>query len=133
MQWRRAVVGNATFDLGHLWPFEFTIEVDEKEGKPNQSYRLFVEFSMHCFTRGIKKDERYDADRIYRDSREERLFDEERYKLSLRLQDIIRTIGTRRCFHTGHGNFFLLSCWTRREIDANIPFTSKCRVKDEKG
>jgi hypothetical protein len=69
MQWRSAVVGKATFDLGHLWPFEFVFEVAEKAGKRGQSYRLFVEFGMHCFTRGIKREERYGGDRVYRDSR----------------------------------------------------------------
>jgi hypothetical protein len=39
-------------------------------------------------------------------SREVRLFDEQRYTHSLRLPEVIRAIGDRRCFHTGHDNFF---------------------------
>jgi hypothetical protein len=38
--------------------------------------------------------------------REVRLFDERRYTHSLRLPEVIRSIGDRRCFHTGHDNFF---------------------------
>jgi hypothetical protein len=132
MQWRSAVVGKATFDLGHLWPFEFVFEVAEKAGKRGQSYRLFVEFGMHCFTRGIKREERYGGDRVYRDSREERLFDEEQYNLSFRLPDIIRTIGTRRCFHTGHGNFFTIelmdSDGNRREYSIYFKVSRKGRA-----
>jgi len=41
-----------------------------------------------------------------------RLFDE-RYKQSLRLPAVIRSIGNRRCFHTGYDN-----CFTVELIDA---------------
>jgi hypothetical protein len=48
----------------------------------------------------------YLADLAYADSREVRLFDKQRYTHSLRLPEVIRSIGECRCFHTGHDNFF---------------------------
>jgi hypothetical protein len=106
MKWRPARIGDRTYDLCHLHPFSFDFVVAAKDGKPEQRYGIDVIFSLHCFSRGIAEGAAYLADLAYADSREVRLFDEQRYTQSLRLPEVIRSIGDRRCFHTGHDNFF---------------------------
>jgi len=106
LKWRATSIGGNIYDLSHLDEFDFDFVVPAKDGKPEQVYRINVLFSMHCFTRGIREGESYHYELTYSDNRETRLFDEQRYRLSLRLPDIIRNIGGRQCFHTGHGNFF---------------------------
>jgi hypothetical protein len=106
MKWRPARIGDRTFDLSHLHPFSFDFVVAAKNGKPDQRYGIDVIFSLHCFSRGIAEGAAYLADLAYADSREVRLFDEQRYAHSLHLPEVIRSIGDRRCFHTGHDNFF---------------------------
>jgi hypothetical protein len=105
MKWRAARIGATAYDLSHLHPFSFDFVVAAKDGKPEQRYGIDVIFSLHCFSRGIGAGESYVADLAYADSREVRLFDEQRYKQSLRLPEVIRSIGDRRCFHTGYDNF----------------------------
>lgn len=106
MKWRAARIGERVYNLSHLHPFSFDFVVPAKDGKPEQRYGIDVIFSLHCFSRGIPAGEAYLADLAYADSREVRLFDEQRYTHSLRLPEVIRSIGDRRCFHTGHDNFF---------------------------
>jgi len=106
MRWRAARVGERTFDLSHLHPFSFDFVVAAKDGKPEQRYGIDVIFSLHCFSRGIPAGEAYSADLAYADSREVRLFDEQRFLFSLRLPEVVLSVATRPCFHTGHGNFF---------------------------
>jgi hypothetical protein len=106
MKWRAAGIGGRRYDLSHLHPFSFDFVVPARDGKPEQRYGIDVIFSLHCFSRGIRQGEVYVADLAYADSREVRLFDEQRYTHSLQLPGIIRSIGVRRCFHTGYGNFF---------------------------
>jgi len=43
---------------------------------------------------------------LYSDNRETRIFDFQRYELSKRLPVILDTLGQRKCYHTGKGNFF---------------------------
>ena len=108
MRWRPATIGGTVYDLAHLHPFTFDFVVPAKDGKPEQVYPLDITFSLHCFTRGIRVGEVYAPDLAYSDSRETRLFDFRRHRLSLRLPEIVHEIGARRCFHTAHGNFFTI-------------------------
>jgi hypothetical protein len=108
MMWRAARIGERFYDLSHLHPFSFDFVVAAKDGKPEQCYGIDVIFSLHCFSRRIGQGEVYVAELAYADSREVRLFDEQRYTRSLQLPEIIRSIGERRCFHTGHDNFFIV-------------------------
>jgi hypothetical protein len=106
-----ATFGNVTIeghihDLSHLDPFTFEFVVPEKDGRSRQLYAIDVLFSWHCFTRGIAPGENFSKALAYSRGRETRLFDERRYHLSKNLPRIIRGIGSRKCFHTGRGNFF---------------------------
>jgi hypothetical protein len=121
MKWRAARIGDRVYDLSHLHPFSFDFVVAAKGGKPEQRYGIDVIFSLHCFSRGIPAGAAYLADLAYADSREVRLFDEQRYTHSLRLPEVIRSIGDRRCFHTGHDNFFTVELIGAR--DERVEYT----------
>ena len=78
---------------------------------PEKRYPFVVEFLLHCFTHGpnTQKGEtlaNYPSELYYEDSRETRVFCFRRHELSFLLPDIARTIATRKCYHTGKGNFF---------------------------
>lgn len=46
---------------------------------------------------------------LYSDSRETRVFDFKRYKLSKQLRNIIQKLNSRKCYHTGHeGCYFTI-------------------------
>jgi hypothetical protein len=105
MKWRAARIGERLCDLSHLHPFSLDFIVAAKDCKPEQRYAIDVIFSLHCFSRAIRAGERHLPELEYADSREVRLFDEQRYAHSFRLPAIIRSIGDRRCFHTGHDNY----------------------------
>ena len=121
MKWRAARIGDRIYDLSHLHPFSFDFVVAAKDGKPEQRFGIDVIFSLHCFSRGIAAGAAYLADLAYADSREVRLFDERRYTHSLQLPHVIRSIGDRRCFHTGHDNFFTVELIDER--DERVEFT----------
>lgn len=108
MKWASAKIGDALYDLSHLHPFSFEFVVAAKAGKPAQRYEIGVIFSVHCFTRKLRPGETFAGEWSYSDSRETRLFDQDRYRRSLQLPAIIRTIGDRKCFHTAHSNFFTI-------------------------
>jgi hypothetical protein len=69
--------------------------------------------------------------RAYADSREVRLFDEQRYTHSLRLPEVIRSIGDRRCFHTGHDNFFTVELIDAQ--DKRVEYTVQLSRAPSKG
>lgn len=86
---------------------------EAKGGKPEKIYHFIIEFGLHCFTLAPNKhkDETladYDQSLHYSDSRETRIFCFERHELSFGLPDIVKAINTKKCFHTGKGNFFVI-------------------------
>jgi len=79
----------------------------ERPAKDNRAAAVFkvdIEFSFHCFTSRLLEVE-FDPKLKYSDAREVRVFNFERYELSKRLPDIVRSLATRKCLHTGRGNF----------------------------
>ncbi len=96
------------YDLSHAHPFEWEYTAPASDRRPERTYQIHATFSMHTFSRGIKNGRRPEEGLIYRDSREAREFDFERYELSRRLPEIVRALGTRPCYHTHHGNFFTI-------------------------
>ncbi|RYG97432.1 MAG: hypothetical protein EON58_09765 [Alphaproteobacteria bacterium] len=107
MKWRAFRYQETDYDLGHLDPFEYDLVVPAKDGKPERSYRLNVSNSMHCFTRGARKGESMPAELSYRDSRETRIFEFDRYAQSKLLPEIVRSLAERKCHHDAHGNFYV--------------------------
>ena len=109
MKWHAPHIGGKEYDLSHLHPFAWDLVVQGKDGKPERRYGIDVTFSLHCFTKGKREAQTpYASELEYSDSRETRLFDNARYELSFQLPHIIRTIDSRPCFRTGHGNFFTI-------------------------
>lgn len=108
MKWRAFQIEGVTYDLTHLHPMRFEFVVPAKGEKPEQRYPIDVEFSMHCFTRGFAPREKVPAEWSYADNRETRMICLRRYELSKLLPEIVRSIGQRKCFHTGHGSFFTI-------------------------
>jgi len=104
-RYQQITIEGKAYDLSHLDSFTFEFRVPEKDGKPAQVYTIEAEFSWHCFTHGIKHGEKIAEALIYWHGREQRLFDERRYHLSKRLPEIIRNLGSRKCYHTGRGNY----------------------------
>lgn len=103
--WKEFSLEGREYNLAHLHPFSFEFIVPEKGGKPEQRYLINVNFSLHCFTRGFKENETVPEEHCYADSREKRIICLDRYALSLELPRIIKDVGQRKCFHTGHDNF----------------------------
>lgn len=83
------------YRLTHLHPFIRQIELTTTEKHVERVVQLYVSFGLHTFTRAVQSHDR-DVD-LYRDNREVRTFCPARYKRSLELPEIIRTLETRRC------------------------------------
>ena len=98
------VLRGRVYDLRHLNDFMMTVTIPKKDDKPEQCYEVKVIFGCHCFTRGLPLEGCPDEEQ-YVDARERRQFDAERYALSIRLPDMIRKLGGKKCYHTRHGTW----------------------------
>lgn len=111
MKWRSFRKDGKEFKLNHLNPFKLEITQKANNGKGEKKYLCWITFSSHCFTREAR-DESIDPSDVYQEPKsEERLFCTTRYRLSLDLRKIIESKlsnGDEKCFHTGHGNFFIV-------------------------
>ena len=87
--------GAERYSLAHLHPFIQEIELAATEKHSARIVQLHVSFGLHTFTRAVQAHDR-DGD-LYWDNREVRTFCPARYKRSLELPGIIRTLETRRC------------------------------------
>jgi hypothetical protein len=115
VQWRNFEHNSVTYDLNHLHPQTIEFERPAKDGKPAVVYTVDLTYSLHCFSHKLPSGA-FDKSLIYPNTRETRLFDFERYELSKRLPGIIETMAQRKCFHTGHGNFFTVEVVRGRGI-----------------
>jgi len=88
------------YDLDHLDPFDFEIEVE------GAVIVVHVEFSCHCFTEGLGP--QHTPDLRYTHGKETRAFDVQRFELSKKLPDILRTLGNRSVYRTQQESFFVL-------------------------
>ncbi len=92
-----------TYSLAHLHPFRFTCELRSPHSYAGRTITINVGFSLHVFTcafsrAGVGADE-------YRDDRECRAFDSERYRASLCLEALVRGLETRKCYFGTKENF----------------------------
>lgn len=109
-----------------------TYEQPAKGKDPARVYRVDVIFGLHCFTRDPGEGEVVESALLYSDDRETRVFDFVRYELSELLPQIVDGLAQRKCFHTGHGNFFSIEIVQRdgSRDEYNIFFTaSRSSVK----
>jgi hypothetical protein len=134
VQWNPFSFGGGTYDLSHLHPRTCQYEQAAKDDKPSRVYTVDVIFSLHCFTRSLLADEVADTALFYADNREMRLFDFQRYELSKQLPAIIETLDRRKCFHTGHDNFFSVALIDQagNTVEYDIFFTAS-RSSRKKG
>src|SRR5690554_3275307 len=105
VQWRPHEMAGEVFDLSHLHPYETEYVVPPKGGNPERCFRVQVSFGLHCFTKTPDDAAAVPEDGWYEDNRERRAFCRERWKLSQRLPEIVATLGSRRCLHTGREEF----------------------------
>lgn len=110
MKWQPFHHSGVTYDLSHLHPFDLEVVQPASGADPERTYSLFVRFSLHCFSQASKPGD--DLSLAYSDNRETRTFCHIRYQLSHALPEIVRSIHTKRCNHTGQGNFFLIEVLT---------------------
>lgn len=125
---------DTVYDLTHLKPFvcEY-IQASNSRGEPEKKYRCIVEFSTHCFTKGLnaRKNETladFDSDLHYVTEKETRIFCFERYYVSLQLPEIMRKIDKHPCFFTSVDDKFLtvsLIGSDGKKVDYEIYFSLK--------
>ncbi len=94
------------YTLGHLNGFDHTYtSVDPKTSAP-ASYAVRVLFDDHCYTKGVALGEPYDlALFISQTVREVRVFDPQRYQLSLLLPALVKDLLNRQCYFGEQENF----------------------------
>jgi hypothetical protein len=89
--------------LSHLHPFRFACEAGVLRDHPRR-VTINVGFGLQVFTCPLAT-AGADADE-YRDDRERRAFDHERYYASLQLRDLVQDLERRKCYFAKHENFF---------------------------
>lgn len=104
----------STYDLSHLNPFRYQLELPEKGNHPARQTEIRVAFSAHTFTVGCVIAEgphlQYSGGQ-----RDLRRFCPDRYRLSKLLPDVIRNLNTCRCFFAPRENFFVV------EVPGGLP------------
>lgn len=87
-------IDGVTYDFLHLEPFtmRFTSE------RANRQLRINVRFSNHCFSYSpTNEEERKAPYQLFDHNEKERVFCPVRYKLSLKLPNIVRSLNNQRC------------------------------------
>ena len=105
-------VSGARYDIRHLRVFRFGFSITATSSRPEIDADMEVKFSSHCVSIGPKKNEKFDFEKIGADymivdgSGIKRQFCPDRYELSHRLRDIIKSLpGGRKCYFTGRKNW----------------------------
>jgi len=133
IHWKAFEFEGVVYNLEHLHPKHLTFKQESKDNKPERQYEVDVIFSMHCFTRGIKPDETPDKSLLYVDSRESRVFDFRRYALSKNLPAIVKKLHSRKCHHSGKGNFFVVEILTDEGERLNYEIYFEASRSSKKG
>lgn len=121
MRWRPHVLPTGkAYPVSHLHPFRETLLLPTSSDEGGVDVDLEVGFSLHTFTRGRRPGDSPES--IYADERECRTFDEERYALSHRLPEIVKTFPVRKCYHARNQNYLSID-----DISASV-VTSDYRV-----
>jgi len=96
IRWRDHVPNaEERYSLLHLHPFVRPIRLAANDRYSARDIQLHVSFGLHTFTRATTLFDR--PEEIYADNREARTFCKNRYRKSLELPEIFRSIETRRC------------------------------------
>lgn len=127
------LVSDELFDLSHLNAFYTEFIQPPKAGMSEKIYRCLIEFSHHCFTKSpnVHKGENlldYPATLHYKTEKETRIFCLERYRLSVKLPEILRQMDQQKCFFTSaHDKFLTISLQDQHNqtVDYEIYFSLK--------
>lgn len=104
LHWETVVFNGVSYSLEHLSASTRELVIAPNARAPERRIRLAVTYGLHCFSVSI--DDVKTTNLVVRDGREQRAFDLARYRLSRALPEIVASLELRRCFHTGHRNFF---------------------------
>lgn len=104
LRWASVLFEGQCYSLDHLSASIREVFIAPNVRAPERRIKLAVTYGLHCFS--VSNSNENKCKTIVLDEREERLFDLDRYRLSLVLPEIIANLELRRCFHTGHQNFF---------------------------
>lgn len=104
LRWASVLFEGQSYSLDHLSASIREVFIAPNVRAPERRITLAVTYGLHCFS--VSNNNENKCNIIVSDEREERLFDLGRYRLSLALPEIIANLEFRRCFHTGHRNFF---------------------------
>ncbi len=92
-----------TYSLAHLHPFRFNCDLRSSRNNSARTITINVGFSLHVFT--CESANAGPGAEEYRDDRERRAFDYERYRASSRLEALVRRLATRKCYFARKENF----------------------------
>lgn len=107
-------VAHVRYDLAHMIGSSFELVIAATDRFPALRCHIEVEFTSHCVSFGPKEGEELDfrilgSDRLIRDHRNvARAFCFDRYRRSLQLPDLVRTLSDHCCYFTGQGNWLVI-------------------------
>lgn len=97
---RVKIIDGVTYDLDHLSSFDFSIST------LGGYRRVYVEFSCHCFTEGLK--DHHSPGLHYKHRNETRAFCVNRHHLSKELRGLVVGLGNKSVQNSNKGTFFIL-------------------------
>ena len=133
MKWQPFTYQGQEYDLSHVHPFDWEYTTPATDKRPERTYKLIVQFSLHTFTHGIELGEIIESALIYPNDKEQRAFDFLRYTLSNQLPGIIQGLGERACYHTHHGTFFTIEAVTPDGVASEYEVYFKLSRAERKG
>lgn len=111
MFWRSHVDGAGNeYSLNHLHAIEYEIDLPAKGNHTAKKVHILVGFGLHCFTRECQPADL--ACEHYRDDREVRTFDHDRYELSKNLPGIARSLSGRKIMFAKNENYTTIDVCT---------------------
>lgn len=104
-RWRPFHLGSIAYPLTHVHPFRFELLLPAREKQPELRAEVRVAFSSHTFT--VRCAAEIAPHEYYSGRNDRRTFDFERYHLSKCLPELIKGLGSRKCYFTRHQNYFV--------------------------
>jgi hypothetical protein len=132
VKWSVFAHDGKTYDLSHLNSGTLRFERPAEGSKAAEVYTVEVIFTLHCFTREPRPDERRDESLMYSDGHERRLFDYRRYELSKQLPGIIQTLPDRKPYQNANRrNFFSVETIAENGARAEYDIFFKVKKKSK--
>jgi hypothetical protein len=134
--WLPFINNGKSYNLAHLDPCTLRYERPAEGNRAAEAYTVDVVFTLHCFSRAPRPEERGRIELMYSDGYENRLFDFRRYEMSKRLPEIPRSLPERKAFHNGNRrNFFMVEMIAEdgTTVEYDIFFKVKKNVKGRLG